>query len=70
MTAGTLVGILTAHLTDLAWDALPTEITPKRKKGAKIDSDLIRQKLRDHKPCRIVIDGPRRIGRTTTLLHL
>jgi hypothetical protein len=26
----------------LQWESLPTEIAPKRKKGAKIDADFIR----------------------------
>ena len=47
----------------------PTEvdIPVKPRKGSKINPDMVRSKLREKTTSRIIIDGPRGIGKSATL---
>lgn len=67
LTTGRSWDHYTAYMSDIEWESLPTQITPKPRKGTKLDVDLVREKLRMHKPCRIVVDGPKCVGKTSLL---
>lgn len=61
---------LLAQLENVEWDAPPMYMVNKPKKGGKLDADMVRAKLRDYKPCRIVVDGPKCVGKTSLLQQL